>query len=142
MNVKTPSDRNTQHHNRAQSLVEFAIVLPVLLLLVLGAMDFGRLFKTKIFVTNAAREGANFLTRNPSTSAGTLYEIIDEGDDLNIDNISVSCVKDDEGACAKGETVSVTVTKSVDLIFGGFLQTFGITGGPFELSSTVKMMVQ
>lgn len=39
-----------------QSVVEFAIVLPVVLLLMLLAVDFGRLFYTSIAVNNAARE--------------------------------------------------------------------------------------
>jgi len=49
---------------RGQALVEVALTLPLLLLLILGAMDFGRMFYTKIILTNAAREGANYLARN------------------------------------------------------------------------------
>jgi Flp pilus assembly protein TadG len=43
---------------RGQALVEFALVLPVLLVLLLLAVDFGRLFTTYVSVNNAAREGA------------------------------------------------------------------------------------
>jgi Flp pilus assembly protein TadG len=43
---------------RGQALVEFALVLPLMLLLLLLAVDFGRLFTTYIAVNNAAREGA------------------------------------------------------------------------------------
>ena len=39
-------------------LIEFAIVLPILLLVVAGIMDFGFLFQRYEVVTNAAREGA------------------------------------------------------------------------------------
>lgn len=45
---------------RGQALAEFAIVLPVFLLLLLLAADFGRLFYSYISVTNAARESAGF----------------------------------------------------------------------------------
>lgn len=38
--------------------MEFAIILPVLLLLVAGIVDFGRAFFTEIQLANAAREGA------------------------------------------------------------------------------------
>lgn len=39
-------------------LIEFALVLPLLLLVMLGIMDFGLLFQRYEAVTNAAREGA------------------------------------------------------------------------------------
>lgn len=38
--------------------VEFAIIFPLLLLVVAGIVDFGRAFFTQIQLTNAAREGA------------------------------------------------------------------------------------
>jgi Flp pilus assembly protein TadG len=39
-------------------LVEFALALPILLLIVVGVVDFGMLFQEYQVVTNAAREGA------------------------------------------------------------------------------------
>lgn len=44
--------------SRGQNLVEFAIVLPVFLWLVLGIVDFGRSIASYALVSNAAREGA------------------------------------------------------------------------------------
>lgn len=43
---------------RAAALVEFAIVLPVLLLLVFGIIDFGRALNTQNNLSAAVREGA------------------------------------------------------------------------------------
>jgi hypothetical protein len=43
---------------RGAELIEFALVLPLLLLLVLGIVDFGFMFQRLEVVTNAAREGA------------------------------------------------------------------------------------
>ena len=43
---------------RAAAAVEMAIVLPLLLLIVGGIIDFGRFFYTQNIVVNAAREGA------------------------------------------------------------------------------------
>jgi Flp pilus assembly protein TadG len=51
---------------RGQSLVEFAITLPLLLLLVLGTFDLGLGFKTYMALTNAAREGVRAITLYPS----------------------------------------------------------------------------
>ena len=50
---------------RGQSLVELAIVLPVLLLLVGGAVDLGRLFSAQVAISNAAKEGAFFGATSP-----------------------------------------------------------------------------
>lgn len=41
-----------------QSLVEFALVIPVLLLFILGILEFGWLLNAKITLTGGAREGA------------------------------------------------------------------------------------
>jgi Flp pilus assembly protein TadG len=43
---------------RGAAVVEFALVLPLLLVLVLGAIDWGYFFYVEEVVTNAAREGA------------------------------------------------------------------------------------
>lgn len=44
--------------NRGQSLVEFAIALPVLLAVVIGIFEFGMAWNQRQVITNAAREGA------------------------------------------------------------------------------------
>lgn len=45
-------------HERGQSLIEMAIILPVILLILAGVFDFGRVFYTYTVVVNAAREAA------------------------------------------------------------------------------------
>ena len=50
--------------------VEFAILLPVFLLLVGGIMDFGHAFYMKQMVSNASREGARYGTRYATNAAG------------------------------------------------------------------------
>ncbi len=45
-------------NNRGQAMLELALVLPVLLLLLFGIFEFGRLFHDYMVVTSAAREGA------------------------------------------------------------------------------------
>jgi Flp pilus assembly protein TadG len=60
------ADTSHRRPERGQALVEFALVLPVMLLLLLLAVDFGRLFFTHIAVTNAAREGAFYAAEHAS----------------------------------------------------------------------------
>lgn len=45
-----------------QSLVELALLTPILLWLALGLVDFGRAFYVHVGLTNAAREGARYAT--------------------------------------------------------------------------------
>jgi hypothetical protein len=57
----------------AQAVVEFAIVLPVLLLLLLGLINLGVLVNAQIILTQAAWEGAR--------AGATLDPDLDQGDD-------------------------------------------------------------
>ena len=57
--------RTVAHRATGQSLVEFAITLPLLLLIVTGAIDLGRAYLTTINMQNAAKEGAFFGARYP-----------------------------------------------------------------------------
>ena len=43
---------------RGAEVIEFAIVLPLLLLVIFGIVDFGFLFQRYVVLTNAAMEGA------------------------------------------------------------------------------------
>jgi Flp pilus assembly protein TadG len=142
MAARTEKKQHKPQLSRGQSLVEFALLAPILLLLILGAMDFARMFSTKVTLTNAAREGANYLTRHPEEDPdklnNTIAVIDSEAVDITGIQKFISCSND----CETGDTVTVTLIREVDLIFGGFLQTFGLSGSAIELSSTVEMMVQ
>lgn len=55
---------------RGAAALEFALVLPVLLTLLLGITDFGRFSHSRIAVNNAARCGAGYASMNPYSSSG------------------------------------------------------------------------
>jgi beta-lactam-binding protein with PASTA domain len=67
--MKLPWRRNEV--SRGQALVEFAVVLPVLLLLLVMAIDFGRVMYGWVALNNAARIAANSAGLNPTTWDGT-----------------------------------------------------------------------
>ena len=56
---------------RGTPIVEFALVMPLLALLVLGTVDLGRVFRLQSRLTNSAREGGVFAQFRPaSVNAG------------------------------------------------------------------------
>ncbi|MGH2458351.1 MAG: TadE/TadG family type IV pilus assembly protein, partial [Chloroflexota bacterium] len=59
-----PRARNAQQ--RGQSLVEFALVAPLLFLIMLGIMEFGFMFERDVAITNAARSGARWAATHPT----------------------------------------------------------------------------
>ena len=77
--------------SRGQSVVELALILPILTLMTMGTADFGRLFFSDEALVNSAREGAMFGTINPNWITST-----DQSDPNNInwhvknENLSLS----------------------------------------------------
>src|SRR3989337_47922 len=71
------SEMGSTETTRGQALVETALLIPILLILLLGAIDFGRLFFGWVNLHQAARIGANFASTHPSTATDA-----DDQDDL------------------------------------------------------------
>lgn len=57
------------HDDNGQSLVELGVLIPLLLIIVLGAIDFGRAYFAYISVTNAARAGAQYASVSNANAA-------------------------------------------------------------------------
>lgn len=124
---------------QGQSLVEFVLLLPLLLMLILGAMDFGRLFFTKMVITNAAREGANYLAYHPGDITGMESIIADEANSSTVEYSDL--VIQPTGCCTIGQPVTVTISTTVDLVFDSVFEFLGMIDGPIQLTSSVEMMV-
>lgn len=58
--------RRAADRRAGQSLPEFALTLPLVLLIVLFGVDFGRVFLGWVTLTSAVREGANYAAINPT----------------------------------------------------------------------------
>jgi Flp pilus assembly protein TadG len=57
--------------NKGTALIEFCFILPILVIMVLFIIDFGRLIQARIIITNVAREGGNLASRGIATPTGT-----------------------------------------------------------------------
>jgi Flp pilus assembly protein TadG len=69
--MTVPSMRRTAGSDSGNALVELAVALPMLVLLMVGTIDFARVFYLAIELTNAARAGAMYGAANPGNSGNT-----------------------------------------------------------------------
>ena len=60
-----------RQRSRGQGIVEFALILPVLILMLLITLDFGRLFMSYVALTNTTRVAANYGSVDPGMFTGT-----------------------------------------------------------------------
>ena len=64
--------RRLRQSERGAELIEFALTFPLLLLVVLGIVDFGFLFQQYEVITNAAREGGRIAVLPPYSQTAAL----------------------------------------------------------------------
>jgi Flp pilus assembly protein TadG len=60
MRVKLLHVTSASHSSRGQSVVEFALVMPILVFLMVGIIDLARIYTTMLSVESAAREAADY----------------------------------------------------------------------------------
>ncbi len=133
--------------SRGQALVEFALILPVFLLILSGVLDFGFMLYSRMTVINASREGARLAvtaadpTTIPSIVKGQVLAV--SGGLVKSDvAIATSCVAIVSPSCSwntktssqAGDAVNVTVSYQYHTFFP---LLFGQT---IDLASTVQMV--
>lgn len=97
-----------------QSLVETAIVLPVVLLLLVAIVDSGRVFHSWLIVTNSAREGAR--SASAQQPWATVQGRIESASGTWTCGAELTCPVPANIQGASGDPVSVTVTRDVTLL--------------------------
>ncbi|MGY3564733.1 TadE/TadG family type IV pilus assembly protein [Sinomonas sp. RB5] len=122
----------TSDRERGAAAVEFALVLPVLILLVLGIVDFGRVFNAQQTLTFAARAGARAMVLQNSTSAAITAA---QNGASTLGTLPASAFTISPSACpAPGQTpagtVPPTITFTVNYTFTGtgFFGSFALQG--------------
>jgi Flp pilus assembly protein TadG len=121
---------------RGQGLAELALLLPLFLVIALGAVDLGRFYYSYVTVTNSARSGAAFAAQNPANSTdlpGITSAALQEVSGLSASPTVTSSTGND----ASGATyVRVTVQHTYSTLFD-------LPGLPssVQLQRTVQMRV-
>jgi Flp pilus assembly protein TadG len=118
--------------DRGSATVEFALLAPVLILLLLGIMEFGRAYNAQISLTNAAREAVRVMAiTNDSTTASAAAV----GQEPAIAGGTVKfSASSPTGAttCSAGAQITVTVSYS--------LRTMTGIAGPFAMTGKGTML--
>ena len=117
-----------------EALVEMALVLPILLVLSLGMLDFGRAFHMKNIVDAAAREGCRVaVITTPvdvALAQGRASDILTAGGVIG----GVTDVQGPDPA----KMVTVTVTARFTFVTPGLFALFGSLADPTGINMTGK----
>jgi Flp pilus assembly protein TadG len=132
------------------ALVEFALVLPLLLILLLGMLDFGKAFNYWNDTTHLANEGARWAVVNKNPGGGTLQQYIQQqADTPELRNGGTSsvpgplqvCISFPNGTANVGDPVHVTASLTYNWL--PYLGTrLGITQTAITGSSTMRLEAQ
>jgi len=114
-----------------------AFVMPIILLIIMGMVEFGRIFNSYLILTNASREGARIavvggtdtdINNSVTASTNTLRQ-----EDMMID---ISPAKESR---TRGAQVTVTVHYNIEMICPIIS---GIVPNPFPINSSTVMRME
>jgi Flp pilus assembly protein TadG len=110
-----------------QSILEFALTFPVLLMMLLAIVDFGRAIDALIVVTNAAREGARHASVDPSLGVSDIQSLVrDEirGSGTNVTTMSSfgDDLDNQVEVIVTADSVTVIVTYDFHTWFGSIVR--------------------
>ena len=121
-----------------QSLVETALVLPILLVILMGIFDFGRAIFAYNAVSNSAREAVRVAIVNQNATA-VENEAKQSAIGLDPNEIDVTFGIPD---CGSTVLVGCTAQVTVDHQWTAITPIIGNLVGPIQLSSTTEMKVE
>jgi Flp pilus assembly protein TadG len=139
--------RRGANSDRGAAAVEFALLLPLLLLLVFGIIDFGRAINAQITINQAAREGARVLAlpggtaqaAAPAPSGELAYQARALAAATGLSGVTITDLPDTDspaetgcpaGAGATGDDAVVQVTYKFKFVtpIGAIASIFGKSG--------------
>jgi Flp pilus assembly protein TadG len=126
------SRKTTKNGERGAVAVEFALVAPILLALVMGIVEFSNYYNMQISVSQAAREGARTMAiKNDQTLAKAAA--ISGAPGIAGAGFSVSAANPtpfafSTASCTTGATMKVTITYQGTALTGLFGSSFKVKG--------------
>jgi len=130
-----PMRRSLKRNEQGQTMVEFTLVLPVLVVVLLGIIQFGITFNNYVALTDAVRAGARTaavsrLSSTPTTD--TVNRVKNASGDLDSTKVSVAVTS----TWVHGDDVTVTATYPYSISLLGVVVASG------NLSSTTTERIE
>jgi Flp pilus assembly protein TadG len=133
--LSVPNDK-ARKAQRGTALIEFTLVLPMLLVMTVAAVDFGRAFFVKNVVSQAAREGVRLRAVTSSADSAMVRDRVLQV--ANAANVTISQLAINGPDATR--QVSVTVTAEFNWIFPGVFNLFGANfTNPMSLTGEAVM---
>lgn len=120
-----------------QAMVEFALVLPILILIITGIIDFGWIFGNQLLANNACREAARYNAIHFNLDEMTIAQAIVKAEDIienrapTLNSKSVNVTKSTENITVQLESEIFVLTPFLSAIIG---ETFTV-----EATSIMKL---
>lgn len=116
----------TLNRERGAAAVEFALILPVLLLMVLGMLEFSRAYNAQISLSGAAREGAREMAIHGDAD-DAIAAAIAAAPSVN-PAVTAGQISIVPASCSAGEQIEFEINYNLPLMTGLFGVTLPITG--------------
>jgi Flp pilus assembly protein TadG len=139
------------NRERGQTLVEFALIAPLLVLLLLAILDFGRALYAFSTISNAAREGARIaiVDQGPASGGVSLaaQEAANQATALGLNpsdpaQVQVSYLEPDLVAACPSHAVNCVAQVRVQYQFRAVTPVIGNILGSINLTTTTKIPIE
>ncbi|MCW2802448.1 MAG: hypothetical protein QOF52_1118 [Propionibacteriaceae bacterium] len=111
-------------NDRGSAIVEFALLAPILVILVMGIAEFGRAYYMQMSLSGAAREGVRSMVLQKDEA--TAKTVTKAASTLALTDAQI--VIEPKTACTANTNVKVTVSYPMTFITGLFGANFTLTG--------------
>jgi Flp pilus assembly protein TadG len=127
--------RTLLKNQRGQAIVEMALILPLLLMLLMGMMEMGRIGNAYLTATHAARHGARYGAVGGSNTEIT-NKVLQAAPSFDPSKVTVTIEPQNRGV---GDDITVSVVYPIQLIAP---LISGIVGNPVLVTSKVIMRLE
>jgi uncharacterized protein (UPF0333 family) len=128
-------ERILMSSEKGQSIVEFALILPLVILMIFGILDFGRVFHAYLAIDHAGREAARAASIGKDNTT-ILNTAVNDATSIGLKSEQV--VIDPSGSRSSGTEAKITISYPVTFL----TPIIGNLISPLTLTNTTVMRVE